>query len=66
VPDFAYRLIDTAGGVIGITRLDRGDIGLGEKVPLPGGVEGTVVDIYDDDEWGREGGVVATLVVEEP
>jgi hypothetical protein len=62
--DFPYRLIDTAGGVIGIAHLDRGDIGEGDSVALPGGVEGTVVEVYNDED-GQEGGVVATLVVEE-
>jgi hypothetical protein len=63
--NFRYRLIDTAGGVIGLMNCDRARIVEGEKVPLPGGVEGTVVEVYDD-EVGQEGGVVATLVVEEP
>ena len=61
--NFRYRLIDTAGGEIGIITVDR-DLGLGSVVNLPEGGEGTVVDIYDD-EYGREGGVVATLAVEE-
>ena len=63
--DFQYRLIDTAGGVIGIVTFDRADIGEGDTVALPGGAEGTVVEVYDD-ETGQEGGVVATLVIEEP
>jgi hypothetical protein len=49
-----YRLLDTAGG----------EIGIGEAVTLPGGSSGTVVDVYDD-EYGQEGGVAATLAVEE-
>jgi hypothetical protein len=61
--NFRYRLIDTAGGEIGIITVDR-DLGLGSVVNLPEGGEGTVVDIYDD-EYGQEGGVVATLAVEE-
>ncbi len=61
---FRYRLIDTSGSVIGFAEFDRDDIGEGETVALPGGTEGTVVEVYDD-ETGREGGVVATLVVEE-
>lgn len=63
--EFRYRLIDTAGGVIGISRIDRATIAEGETVTLPDGTEGTVVEVYDDEN-GQEGGVVATLVVEEP
>ena len=61
--NYRYRLIDTAGGEIGIITVDR-DLGLGSVVNLPEGGEGTVVDIYDDED-GQEGGVVATLAVEE-
>jgi hypothetical protein len=61
---FRYRLIDTAGGEIGIITLDRSQIAEDETVPLPDGGDGRVVEVYDD-EAGREGGVVATLVVEE-
>ena len=61
---FRYRLIDTAGGEIGIITLGRSQIAEDEIVPLPDGGEGQVVEVYDD-EAGREGGVVATLVVEE-
>ncbi len=63
--DFQYRLIDTAGSVIGIATFDRNNVGEGDTVPLPGGAEGTVVEVYDDEN-GQEGGVVATLVIEEP
>ena len=62
--EFRYRLIDTAGSVIGITSFDRAAIAEGDTVTLPDGGEGTVVEVYDDD-IGQEGGVVATLVVEE-
>ena len=61
---FQYRLIDTAGGEIGIIRDPRPTIKEGEQVQLPDGSYGTVVDIYDD-EYGKEGGVEATLAVEE-
>ena len=61
---FRYRLIDTAGGEIGIVDDNRSSIGEDDTVPLPDGGEGLVVEVYDD-EVGREGGVVATLVVEE-
>jgi hypothetical protein len=61
---FQYRLIDTAGSEIGIIRDPRPTIQEGEQVQLPDGSYGTVVDIYDD-EYGKEGGVEATLAVEE-
>lgn len=61
---FPYRLIDTAGGEIGIIRDALPSIQVGERVPLPDGSFGTVVDIYDDKD-GREGNVQATLAVEE-
>jgi hypothetical protein len=64
MPEFTYRLIDTAGGEIGLTRMDRSGIAEGDTVTLPDGAEGTVVEVYDD-EVGQEGGVLATLVVEE-
>jgi hypothetical protein len=43
---------------------DRPEIGEGDSVNIPGGAAVVVVEVYDD-EHGREGGVVATLVVEE-
>ncbi|HEX2697652.1 MAG TPA: hypothetical protein VHM28_08080 [Anaerolineales bacterium] len=61
---FRYRLIDTASGEIGIIDDSRTLIQLGERVQLPDGSTGTVVDVYDD-EYGKEGNVQATLVVEE-
>jgi len=61
---FHYRLIDTAGGEIGIISDARPEIELGECVRLPDGSGGTVVDVYDD-EYGKEGNVEATLAVEE-
>jgi len=64
VNTFRYRLIDTAGGEIGIIEDLRPLIQVGERVQLPGGATGTVVDIYDD-EVGKEGDVQATLAVEE-
>ena len=60
-----YRLIDMAGGEIGIVADEREAIGVGDRVTLPDGNDATVVDIYDDEEHGREGGVAATLVVDE-
>jgi hypothetical protein len=59
-----YRLLDTAGGEMGIIEDERASIGIGDVVTLPDGSSGTVVDVYDD-EHGREGGVVATLAVDE-
>ena len=53
---FRYRLIDTAGGEIGIITLDRSQIAEDETVPLPDGGDGRVVEVYDD-EAGREGDV---------
>lgn len=61
---FRYRLIDTAGGEIGIINDLRPEIQLGEHVQLPSGSTGTVVDIYDDED-GKEGDVQATLAIEE-
>ena len=61
---FKYRLIDTAGGEIGIVSLDRARIAEGDTVTLPDATTGSVVEVYDDED-GQEGGVVATLVVEE-
>jgi hypothetical protein len=39
-------------------------VALGESVKLPDGRLAPVVDVYDD-EYGQEGGVHATLVVDE-
>ena len=64
MPTYQYRLIDTAGSEIGISGFDRPRIGEGETVTLPDGSTGTVLEVYDDED-GQEGGVVATLVVEE-
>lgn len=61
---FRYRLIDTFCSEIGIIEDPRPLIEEGETVRLPEGATGTVVEIYDD-EHGKEGGVQATLVVEE-
>jgi hypothetical protein len=61
---FKYRLIDTAGGEIGIIDDPRPMIQAGETVQLPDGSPAPVVEVYDDEN-GREGDVQATLVVEE-
>ena len=59
-----YRLIDTASGEIGIVDLDPDEVEEDADVALPSGVVGTIVEIYDD-EHGQEGGVAATLVVDD-
>jgi hypothetical protein len=59
-----YRLIDTAGGVIGIIADDRDTIDEDETVRHSDGRDLTVLEVFDDEE-GREGGVAATLVVDE-
>ena len=60
----SYRVIDMAGGEIGIVEDNRERIDVGEQVLLPDGTTAPVVDVYDD-EFGREGGVVATLAVDD-
>ena len=59
-----YRLIDTAGGEIGIIDDKRELIVEGDLVLLPDGLSGTVVEVYDDED-GKESDVQATLVVDE-
>jgi hypothetical protein len=61
---FRFRLIDTAGGEIGIIEDPRTLIQLGESVELPDGSTGIVVDVYDDED-GKKGDVQATLAVAE-
>jgi hypothetical protein len=61
--EYPYRLIDTAGSEIGIVTDERPEIGEDDTVSLPDGTDATVLEVYDD-EHGREGGVVATLVVD--
>jgi hypothetical protein len=59
-----YRLIDMAGGQIGVVDGPDG-VTEGESVNLPDGRPVEVVEIYDDEEHGQEGGVAATLVVDD-
>jgi hypothetical protein len=59
-----FRLIDMAAGEIGIVEDDREAIGAGDSVALRDGTEVEVVEVYDDED-GREGGVAATLVVDD-
>jgi hypothetical protein len=61
---YRYRLIDTAGGEIGIVEDAREQVGEDEEIALPDGSGGVVLEVYDD-EHGTEGGVVATLVVDD-
>lgn len=60
-----FRLIDMAGGEIGIVTDQRDSVGDGETIALPDGREVAVVEVYDDEEHGTEGGVAATLVVDD-
>ena len=39
-------------------------VGMGDTVHLPDGSNGEVLEVYDDEN-GQEGGVAATLVVDE-
>jgi hypothetical protein len=59
-----FRSIDMAGGEIGIIEDERAAIGDGESVSMQDGKRVEVVEVYDD-EHGREGGVAATLVVDD-
>jgi len=61
---FRYRLIDTAGGEIGTVTYATPRVSMGETVCLPNGQPAQVVDVYDDEEHGQDGGVKATLVVD--
>jgi hypothetical protein len=53
-----------AGGEIGIVVDPRDRIQDGESVALPDGRTVDVVEVYDDED-GQEGGVAATLVVDD-
>jgi hypothetical protein len=59
---FRFRLIDSDGSELGIVGSPVGDIEPGDTVQSPDGRRVEVIEVYDD-EFGREGGVVATLVV---
>jgi hypothetical protein len=59
-----YRLIDMAGSEVGIVTDERTEIAVGDVIALPDGGSAPVVEVYDD-EFGTEGGVAATLVVDE-
>jgi hypothetical protein len=64
VNGFRLRLIDTAGGVIGIVSWDSETVSEGDTVRLPDGRAVDVLEVYDD-EFGQEGGVQATVVVDD-
>ena len=59
----SYRIVDTAGSMLGIVDIEAP---VEEGLTIHAGELGEflVVEVYDDDE-GTEGGVAATLVVDE-
>ena len=59
-----YRLVGTSGSEIALIWDERPEISEDESVTLPDGTAAIVLEIYDD-EHGTEGGVVATLVVDD-
>ena len=59
-----YRIIDTAGSELGIVALDRDDVGAGDRISPDVGPPVLVVEVYDDED-GQDGGVAATLVVDQ-
>ncbi|CAN5196118.1 hypothetical protein BH20ACT13_BH20ACT13_13500 [soil metagenome] len=61
---FLYCLIDTSGSEVGIVTDGRETIAEDDPVTLPDGTSSTVLEVYDDEQ-GQEGGVVATLVVDD-
>lgn len=54
-----------ASGEIGIVTDARESISDGDTVALPDGRSVAVVEVYDDEVHGKEGGVAATLVVDD-
>jgi hypothetical protein len=64
VSGFRSRLIDTAGGVIGIVSWHSETVSEGDTVLLPDGRQVEVIEVYDD-EYGQEGGIQATVVVDD-
>jgi len=62
---FRFRLIDMAGSELGIIEWPAESVEIGDAVRLPDGEMAPVVEVYDDEEHGREGGVQATLVVDD-
>jgi hypothetical protein len=64
VSTFRFRLVDTAGSELGIVSETVPNVRIGDTVRMPDGREVEVVDVYDD-EFGQEGEVQATLVVDD-
>jgi hypothetical protein len=62
--ELRVRLIDTAGSVIGIVSWSSAAISEGDPVQLPDGRTVEVIEVYDD-EFGQEGGFLATVVVDD-
>ena len=60
---FRYRLIDMASSEIGIVTSDV-EVREDDEIAMPDGAMVPVVEVYDD-EYGQEGGVAATLVVDD-
>jgi hypothetical protein len=58
------RLIDTAGSELGIVAWAGQSVSEGDTVQLPDGRGVQVIEVYDD-EAGQEGGVLATVVVDD-
>ena len=61
---FRFRLIDTAGSELGIVESAVAELAVGDTAQMPDGRPVDVVEVYDD-EFGQEGGVAATLVVDD-
>jgi hypothetical protein len=58
-----YRLIDTAGSELHVIEVVA-PLGEGDLAPSPDGRLLPVVEVYDDED-GQEGGVTATLVLDD-
>ena len=58
------RLIDTAGSELGIVDWTADSVDEGDTALLPDGRAVQIIEVYDD-EFGREGGVLATVVVDD-
>jgi hypothetical protein len=54
-----------AGGEIAVVADARDSISDGDTVALPDGRSVAVIEVYDDEEHGKAGGVAATLVVDD-
>jgi hypothetical protein len=61
---FQFRLIDTAGSELGIIASEVAEVAAGDTVQTPDGRPVEVVEVYAD-EFGQDGGVAATLVVDD-